>query len=82
MPIRFYRINDRRQPDVNSLTLMNWQLATGSQMSIRFQRILDNMRLIVNRQMAVRFQFAHSYELATGNGQSNANSISEDLRQF
>ena len=32
--------------------------------------------------MAVRFQFAHSYELATGDGQSNANSISEDLRQF
>ena len=32
--------------------------------------------------MAARCQFAHSCELATGNWQPDANSISEDFRQF
>ena len=58
---------------------MNLQPATGSQMAIRLCRIKDNESLIGNRQSAARCQFTNSYELAIGNWQPDANSISDNL---
>ena len=51
-------------------------------MLIRFQGILDNFRYIGNRQKTTRCQFAHSFELETGNWQQYANSIVDGLRRL
>ena len=51
-------------------------------MPIRLEMILGNFRLIGKRQTAARCLFTNSNELATGNWQPDANSVSEDFRHY
>ena len=56
----------KRQPDANSLILVIWHLATGSQMSIRFEAVIENTKRIGNRQTATSCLFVNPGGLAIG----------------
>ena len=73
---------DYRQMATRNQCTIFYEMATSSQMAIRFEMVQNNKSLMGNRQMAARCQIANSCELAAGNWQSDANSISEDFRQF
>ena len=83
MPVRFERVLKNNSWIVKwqmaarcqLQIIVNWQLATSSQMTFLFERVSDHKRGRDNRQTAARCQFANSCELATGNWKSDANSI-------
>ena len=63
------------QPDAHSQILVNWQLAIGSQMPIRFEAVMENNMWKGNRQKAASCKLVSRDELAAGNLQPDANSI-------
>ena len=51
------------------------EFATGSQMPLRFEKVRNDKMFKGNCQTAARCQYTICLELATGNWQSDANSI-------